>query len=148
MIQTRETLTWWVQKVLPLVYEDSLSHVELLSKVVDYLNQMILNEQTIDSVLTTYGGDINLLKTDVDFLQAEMEKVRTGNYVSLYLDSLGAWIDNNLTSLVAKIVKYVSFELDENGYFVAYIPDTWDFLKMDTVMDINDSNYGHLIIEW
>lgn len=31
---------FWCQKVLPLVYDDSLSYVELLYKVVDYLNKM------------------------------------------------------------------------------------------------------------
>ena len=30
---------FWCQKVLPLVYDDSLSYYELLCKVVDYLNK-------------------------------------------------------------------------------------------------------------
>ena len=29
---------FWCQKVLPIVYDDSLSYYELLNKVVDYLN--------------------------------------------------------------------------------------------------------------
>ena len=31
---------FWCQKVLPLVYDDSLSYYELLCKVIDYLNKM------------------------------------------------------------------------------------------------------------
>lgn len=34
-------LRFWVQRVLPLVYDDSLSYYELLSKVVDKINEMI-----------------------------------------------------------------------------------------------------------
>ena len=30
---------FWCQKVLPLVYDDSLSYYEVLCKVVDYLNK-------------------------------------------------------------------------------------------------------------
>ena len=32
---------FWCQKVLPLVYDDSLSYYELLCKVVEYLNNTI-----------------------------------------------------------------------------------------------------------
>ena len=32
---------FWCQKVLPLVYDDSLSYYELLCKVVEYLNNII-----------------------------------------------------------------------------------------------------------
>lgn len=34
---------FWCQKVLPVVYDDSLSYYELLCKVVDYLNKVIEN---------------------------------------------------------------------------------------------------------
>lgn len=45
-------LKYWVQKVLPLVYDDSLSHMELLNKVVQKLNSVIeLSDVTRDKVL-------------------------------------------------------------------------------------------------
>ena len=34
-------IRYWVQKVLPLVYDDSLSYYELLAKIVDKLNETI-----------------------------------------------------------------------------------------------------------
>ena len=34
---------FWCQKVLPLVYDDSLSYYEVLNKMVVYLNQVIDN---------------------------------------------------------------------------------------------------------
>ena len=34
-----EPFRFWCQKVIPLVYDESLSYYELLCKVVDYLNK-------------------------------------------------------------------------------------------------------------
>ena len=49
-------LRFWVQKVLPLVYDDSLSYYELLCKVVDKLNDVIkhinTSEENIYSVVS------------------------------------------------------------------------------------------------
>lgn len=42
---------FWCQKVLPLVYDDSLSYYELLNKVVDYLNTTTSN---VSALLTAY----------------------------------------------------------------------------------------------
>lgn len=39
-------LFFWSQKVLPLVYDDSLSYYEVLSKVVNKLNELIKFVQT------------------------------------------------------------------------------------------------------
>lgn len=45
---------YWCHKVLPLVYDDSLSYYELLCKVVDYLNK------TMEDVDTLHGDVVNL----------------------------------------------------------------------------------------
>ena len=37
----------WVQRVLPLVYDDSLSYYELLCKVTDKINQLINNNNVL-----------------------------------------------------------------------------------------------------
>lgn len=44
---------YWVQKVLPLVYDDSLSYYELLNKVVDYLNKMMEDENNLIEDVTS-----------------------------------------------------------------------------------------------
>lgn len=47
---------FWCQKVLPLVYDDSLSYYELLNKVVNYLNMAMED-------VTTLEGDVTNLHT-------------------------------------------------------------------------------------
>lgn len=63
---------YWCHKVLPLVYDDSLSYYELLCKVVAYLNE------TMEDVETLYG-DITKLHSAYAELQS---------YVNNYFSSL------------------------------------------------------------
>lgn len=64
-------LYYWVQKVLPLVYDDSLSYYELLNKVVKKLNDLIKNNSElpayIQSLIESYitSGDIEQVISDV-----------------------------------------------------------------------------------
>lgn len=143
-----QRLQFWCQKVIPLVYDDSLSYYELLCKVVKYINDMIQNQDTMNQLLQEYGVDIKQLQTDVEYLSNELKKVKNGTYVSLYIDALSQWIDNNLQEMVSKIVQQVYFEINNNGYFTAFIPDKWDFLKFDTIINTDDPNYGCLVLEW
>jgi hypothetical protein len=134
--------------VLPIVYDDSLSMYEVISKAVDYLNKLIDEQKEIVNMISPFGTELSELKTEVDFVSVELTKVKNGDYVSLYLDSLSKWIDSNLTAIVSRVVKFVAFELDDSGRLIAYIPDTWDFLKFDTDVNTESANYGHLILEW
>lgn len=61
-----ENFRFWCQKVLPLVYDDSLSYYELLCKIVTYLNNTIsaVNENTEDVANLLF--EFNELKTFVD----------------------------------------------------------------------------------
>lgn len=62
----------WCQKVLPLVYDDSLSYYELLCKVVKYINDILAD-------LDNMGKDITSLNNAFDRLQS---------YVNNYFSTL------------------------------------------------------------
>ena len=63
---------YWCQKVLPLVYDDSLSYMELLCKVVDYLNKTM--------------HDVDTLHTDV--VQLHAAYIQLQQYVNAYFENL------------------------------------------------------------
>ena len=90
---------FWCQKVLPLVYDDSLSYYELLCKVVDYLNKTM--------------EDVGVLEGDVTGLHEAYKKLQ--DYVNDYFSTLDIQEEINnkldtmassgeLTSLIAPLL--------------------------------------------
>lgn len=121
---------FWCQKVLPLVYDDSLSYYEVLCKVVDYINKMIDDEKTIIA--------------QIDELRKELEIVQK-------------WIDDFDTSFAEEIIKkylatMIFVEISDSGYIVYYIPDRWSDITFNTTgLDIElpmQPNYGHLVLSY
>lgn len=70
--KTLQPFRYWCQKILPLVYDDSLSYYELLCKVVDYLNKTM--------------EDVETLHVDTTKLHMAYEELQ--NYVNTYFSSL------------------------------------------------------------
>lgn len=70
--RTLQPFRYWCQKVLPLVYDDSLSYYELLCKVVDYLNKTI--------------EDVGILEGDVIALHEAYVKLQS--WVNDYFSTL------------------------------------------------------------
>ena len=141
-----ERFRFWCQKVLPLVYDDSLSYYEVLCKVVDYINQLIENDKFIQEEIDKI--DIDLIRGLIDDIQKELDDIKNGKAEGMYLNALKLYIDENLEGIVGRIVKYVCFGLSTDGYFTALIPKTWDFIKFDTIVDPDSELYGHLILNW
>ena len=57
---------FWCQKVLPLVYDDSLSYYEVLNKMVVYLNQVIDNVNADIDNVEELEADFLLLQSYVN----------------------------------------------------------------------------------
>lgn len=77
---------FWCQKVLPLVYDDSLSYYELLYKVVDHLNKTM--------------EDVGTLEGDVTNLHKAYEQLQ--DYVNNYFSTLDVQEEiNNKLDLMA-----------------------------------------------
>lgn len=132
----------WCVKVLPLVYDDSLSYYEVLCRLTEYIQTMIDKMGDYDRL----EAQIQQLQTEVNLVKDELDKVKNGDYVSLYIDALANWIDKNLQEMVARIVKYIWFGLTDDGHFAAYVPDSWDFIRFDTGMVTDSDTYGHLLL--
>lgn len=132
----------WCRKILPLVYDDSISYYEVLCKLTEYIQTLIDQMGDYDNL----EKEIQQLQQEVNLVKEELEKVKNGDYVSLYIDSLAKWIDANLQEMVARIVKYIFFGLTDDGYFAAYVPDSWDFIRFDTGMVTDEETYGHLLL--
>ena len=120
---------FWCCKVLPLVYDDSLSYYEVLCKVVEYIN--------------------NLIKTDVDIIE-DVDALKND------LKVVQEWIDNFDTSYAEQIIKdniatMIFVEITKAGYIVYNIPSNWNDIKFSTVGvddDIPNVDYGTLVLNY
>ena len=120
---------FWCQKVLPLVYDDSLSYYEVLCKVVTFINQIIDSE--------------NQIIENVEQLKAELEEVQE-------------WINNFDTSFAESIIReylatMIFVEISDSGYFLYFIPESWDDITFNTTgLDITIANtdYGRLVLSY
>ena len=132
---------FWCQKVLPAVYDDSLSYYELLAKVIEKLNEVIDRYDESGSV-------INSIIEELTRLQQEFEYFKEHGFEEYYEQQLDEWINANMPSIIQKSVKMVFFGLTLSGYFVAYIPDSWSDIQFDTGMVYGFDSYGRLILRY
>ena len=120
---------FWCYKVLPLVYDDSLSYYEVLCKVVEYINRLIDQDRV-------FADEIENLRKDLAVVQN--------------------WINNFTTGYAEEIIKkYIAtmifVEISDDGYIVYYIPKSWSEITFNTTgldIDIPDREYGRLVLSY
>lgn len=119
---------FWCQKVLPLVYDDSLSYYEVLCRVTKYINELIDSDKEIIE--------------NADQLRRELATVQK-------------WIaDFDPTVTDAIIEKYlvpgIYVTINPAGYFTINRPAAWRNIHFGTTgYDMNmpcQCEYGHLVL--
>ena len=118
---------FWCQKVLPLVYDDSLSYYEILCKIVDYINKLIDDDKVIIK-------DINELKSEMSEVQKWIADFDT------------SFIQKQVEEYIAKTIKTVTFGISSGGYFMAVIPNNWSDIEFGTIQ--SGELYGHLTLNY
>ena len=103
-------LQYWVQKTLPLVYDDSLSYYELLNKVVLYLNDVIDSQNTTNENFEKLHQLFIELQSFVDtyFINLDVQ-----NEINTKLDDLVA--DGTMDTIINQtIFGALNEEIDRN----------------------------------
>ena len=123
----------WCYKVLPLVYDDSLSYYEILCKMVDYINNLIETDKL-------QNDEINKLKQEIQTVQN--------------------WIDNFDTSFAENVIaQYLAtmifVTISDAGYIIYNIPNHWESITFNTTgldignnIGVGDYDYGHLVLSY
>lgn len=90
--------------------------------------------------------------TDISVKELEDFKkaLEDGNLPQGVREGLLEWASLNIPDIIAEAIKTVFFTL-ENGYFVAWIPDSWDEITFGT-SGLDDFpigiDYGHLTLSY
>ena len=132
---------FWCQKVLPAVYDDSLSYYELLCKVVDKLNEVIAKDNEQSEV-------INIIATELNGLKELFERFINSGFDDYYKEQVEKWISEHLEYIYRYTIKQIYFGLTEDGYFCAWIPESWDDIVFDTIMNYSSEHYGCLTLSY
>lgn len=129
----KDFFKFWCYKVLPLVYDDSLSYYEILCKMVTYINNLIETDKL-------QNDEINKLKQEVQEVQN--------------------WINNFDTrfaeSIIARYLATMIFvTISDGGYIIYTIPSHWENITFNTTgLDIENNigvgnyDYGHLVLSY
>lgn len=131
---------FWCQKVLPAVYDDSLSYYELLCKVIDKLNEVIKQSNEQSEVITIIANELENLKS-------LFEQFMESGFDDYYKDQIVKWLDAHMTEILRTFVQNgVYFELTDDGYFAANIFESWAHVWFDTIADYSNEYYGSLVL--
>lgn len=139
---------FYCRKVLPLVYDESLSYYEQLCKIMNTVNNIMNDEHQVQKLIEQTGETLESIKKQNKAINDELIKFKNGEYVNVYINQLGNWIDSNLQELVGRVVHFVQFGINKDGYFIATVPNNWDNLTFSTVLDPNNENYGCLVLHY
>ena len=121
-----DKVKFWCYKVLPLVYDDSISYYELLCKVVSKLNELIEKYASFDDV-------VEEIQTAIDALQKQIDEFDT-----TYIEKL----------IKDKLANMIYVWVSDAGYIIYYVPESWDDISFNTTgLDITNeqlADNGHI----
>ncbi len=114
-----------------------------LREILKYVRNLIKAVKEIDGWIDEHQKDYEELKKLYDDLLA-------GKFTPEFLAALETWTTKNTQSIISAAIKTVAFGL-EDGYLVAYIPDSWSEIIFGTTgLDDFDTSYdfGHLTLTY
>lgn len=129
----KDFFKFWCYKVLPLVYDDSLSYYEILCKMVTYINNLIETDKV-------QNDEINKLKQEVQQIQNWIDNFDTG-----YAESV----------IAQYLATMIFVTISDEGYIIYNIPRNWTSITFNTTgLDIGNNigvgnyDYGHLVLSY
>lgn len=91
-------------------------------------------------------------QSDIDDIKQLYADIIAGRFPQEMGDAITKWIAANFYDIVAEMMRMVLFGLTDTGYFVAYIPESWNDITFNTTeYDISVPlmpDFGHLVLSY
>lgn len=87
----------------------------------------------------------------IDAVYQFMQDIENGDFPESVVNAFKEWMRDNLLDLMGDLAKQVYFGLTTDGYFVAFIPESWDDIRFNTTgydYQIAGYNFGHLVLSY
>lgn len=92
--------------------------------------------------------ELGITKDRVSKLEADFQKFMESGFFDYYQKQLEEWFLANAWQLYERQAKQVFFGLTDDGYFCAYVPDSWKEITFDTGAVFGRSDYGRLCLKY
>lgn len=106
-------------------------------------------KRNLDAIEVLEAWKASTTKT-IDDLQQLLDDIAAGVFPEEISDAIKNFIVKNFYDIVGDMMKMVFFGLTDTGYFVAYIPESWDDIEFFTTgYDWSTPlmpEYGHLVL--
>ena len=102
--------------------------------LIDFLNQV--------------ADQVNLDTDAIAKLEADFKKFVESGFDDYYREQIEKWFNANAWSIYKLIAKQVFFGLTSDGYFCAYVPESWKEITFDTGSVYGREDYGCLILRF
>ena len=115
------------------------------------LGYIIKHLGSYDETIAALDAWISENQPKLDDFETLYNLMMSGNLPPGVQEGISKWMQQNALNIVGELVKMVFFGLTDDGYFVAYIPDSWDDIIFNTTgldISIADIDYGHLVLSF
>lgn len=127
--------------VIPKFYWD----VESLEQRTKYL---CLLYDKLMKYIDLVKDDVNIDSAAIQELQYAFQKFMESGFDDYYADQIEQWVNDNMAQIISESIKMVFFGLTLDGYFCAFVPDSWCEIEFDTGMVYGSEEYGRLILKY
>lgn len=124
---------------IPLEFTQALTTSEFLHTLLAYVKEVAESADNYNVELYR--------EFERKFKELEKELERTVKNISV-IEQYKKEIVQYISILIGDSLKLITFELDNDGYFVAYIPKEWNDINFDTILDTTSNDYGKLVVEY
>lgn len=112
------------------------------------IKRMCAEISKLASYAAYLGVELVDLQNQIDALDRAYREFENGGFIDKYLVQIESWISANYERLFSQAARNVWFGLTLDGYFVAYIPDSWADIEFDTGHVFGSEQYGRLILRY
>lgn len=115
-----------------------------LSWILKVVKQLLIEMDNMEEWKAQHEEEYNQLK-------ALYDQIITGNFPDEMDEAMRKWTVENSISLIGELIKSIFVNLNDEGYIVFFIPDSWDDIIFGTTgLDTFPAgvDYGHLTLNY
>ena len=126
---------------MPDFYRNEQSEEAVVAKLCEWMCKLqeYVNDQT---------ENVNEVVDAYDELKSLFEKFMESGFDDYYKEQICQWVSEHMPDILACSARFVWFDIDEEGYFNAHIPENWQFLQFGTILEQGSADFGKLTLTW